>query len=42
MLQSLPELQAVFNNKDADHLEQAEIQIKYERYIAKEQELVEK
>lgn len=42
MLQNLPELAASFQNKEAAHLEQAEIQIKYERYIAKEQELVEK
>jgi tRNA uridine 5-carboxymethylaminomethyl modification enzyme len=42
MLNALPPTAHQFGETAADHLEQAEIQIKYERYIAKEQELVEK
>ncbi|MGC8751401.1 tRNA uridine-5-carboxymethylaminomethyl(34) synthesis enzyme MnmG [Hydrotalea sp.] len=42
MLPSLPALQETLQNHLPEYLEQAEIQIKYERYIAKEQELVEK
>ncbi|WP_298299132.1 tRNA uridine-5-carboxymethylaminomethyl(34) synthesis enzyme MnmG [Hydrotalea sp.] len=42
MLPGLPGLAAAFKHTAADYLEQAEIQIKYDRYIAKEQELVEK
>lgn len=42
MLPGLPGLAAAFKHTAADYLEQAEIQIKYDRYIVKEQELVEK
>ncbi len=36
------ELKEKLSTKDVDHLEQAEIQIKYERYIEKEKEIVER
>ena len=42
MLPSLTALQESLQSHLPEYLEQAEIQIKYERYIAKEQELVEK
>jgi tRNA uridine 5-carboxymethylaminomethyl modification enzyme len=42
MLPSLTALQENLQSHLPEYLEQAEIQIKYERYIAKEQELVEK
>lgn len=42
MLPSLTALQQSLQSYLPEYLEQAEIQIKYERYIAKEQELVEK
>lgn len=42
MLPHLTDLQQSLQNHLPEYLEQAEIQIKYERYIAKEQELVEK
>ncbi|MFM2439592.1 MAG: tRNA uridine-5-carboxymethylaminomethyl(34) synthesis enzyme MnmG [Bacteroidota bacterium] len=35
-------LKEILGAKDIDHLEQAEIQVKYERYIEKEQEIVER
>lgn len=42
MLPHLTDLQQSLQHHLPEYLEQAEIQIKYERYIAKEQELVEK
>ena len=36
------ELKEKLKHKEADHLEQAEIQIKYERYIEKEKEIVDR
>jgi tRNA uridine 5-carboxymethylaminomethyl modification enzyme len=36
------ELKEKLSTKEVDHLEQAEIQIKYERYIEKEKEIVER
>ena len=35
-------LKEILKDKELDHLEQAEIQIKYERYIEKEKEIVER
>jgi tRNA uridine 5-carboxymethylaminomethyl modification enzyme len=35
-------LKEILGSKNIDHLEQAEIQVKYERYIEKEQEIVER
>ena len=35
-------LNEILGTKNIDHLEQAEIQVKYERYIEKEQEIVER
>ena len=40
MLTAIPSLAGVLNKETADALEQTEIQVKYERYIEKEQELV--
>lgn len=40
LLRSVPSLQAALSIHQPDSLEQAEIQIKYERYIEKEQEIV--
>lgn len=42
MTNNIPRLKAVLNKYDAETLEQAEIQIKYETYIEKEKELVNK
>lgn len=42
LLNSVPTLQAALAMHQADSLEQAEIQIKYERYIEKEQEIVDR
>lgn len=42
MLEAIPELKAAISEPDALVLEQAEIQIKYDIYIEKEQELVKK
>jgi tRNA uridine 5-carboxymethylaminomethyl modification enzyme len=42
MLAYLPNLQQAFQQYSAETIEQAEIQIKYERYIEKEQEIVER
>jgi tRNA uridine 5-carboxymethylaminomethyl modification enzyme len=42
LLKVLPALQPAFANVSTDSLEQAEIQVKYERYIEKEQEIVDK
>ena len=38
----IEKLEKIFSSYDDDEIEQAEIQIKYERYIEKEQELVER
>ena len=42
MSNNIPRLKSVLDNFDAETLEQAEIQIKYETYIEKEKELVDK
>ena len=42
LLKVLPSLQPAFADVSTDALEQAEIQVKYERYIEKEQEIVDK
>ena len=42
IMKAVPELQSTFASMNVDSLEQAEIQIKYERYIEKEQEIVDK
>ncbi len=42
MLQAIPTLAASLEDYDQDSLEQAEIQVKYETYIRKEEDLVEK
>jgi tRNA uridine 5-carboxymethylaminomethyl modification enzyme len=42
MLAAVPRFQKALANYDFETLEQAEIQVKYERYIEKEQELVDK
>jgi tRNA uridine 5-carboxymethylaminomethyl modification enzyme len=42
MIEVVPNLKEAFGSADADSIEQAEIQIKYERYIEKELELVTK
>ncbi|RFM30314.1 tRNA uridine-5-carboxymethylaminomethyl(34) synthesis enzyme MnmG [Deminuibacter soli] len=42
MINAMPSLAAALANETADSLEQTEIQVKYERYIEKEQELVTK
>lgn len=42
MLQAVPTLAASLEDYDQDSLEQAEIQVKYETYIRKEEDLVEK
>lgn len=42
MMDAVPALAAQLNSFDEKELEQAEIQVKYERYIEKEQELVNK
>lgn len=42
LLRSVPSLQAALSIHQPDSLEQAEIQIKYERYIEKEQEIVDR
>ncbi|MGI8950307.1 MAG: tRNA uridine-5-carboxymethylaminomethyl(34) synthesis enzyme MnmG [Chitinophagaceae bacterium] len=40
-IKAVPELNKIIGSEEKDFLQQAEIQIKYERYIEKEQELVE-
>jgi tRNA uridine 5-carboxymethylaminomethyl modification enzyme len=42
MMKTIPKLQQAFSSFTNEAIEQAEIQIKYERYIEKEQELVER
>ena len=42
LIKVIPGLKTYFENISTDALEQSEIQIKYERYIEKEQEIVEK
>jgi tRNA uridine 5-carboxymethylaminomethyl modification enzyme len=42
MMKTIPKLQQAFASFTNESIEQAEIQIKYERYIEKEQELVER
>lgn len=42
LLRAVPSLAAVLGKETADNIEQTEIQVKYERYIEKEQELVNK
>ncbi|MBK8929609.1 MAG: tRNA uridine-5-carboxymethylaminomethyl(34) synthesis enzyme MnmG [Chitinophagaceae bacterium] len=42
MLQSIPSLSEIFKNFDRESLEQTEIQTKYDTYLQKEQELVNK
>ena len=42
VIENCAELKEKLNDKEVDHLEQAEIQIKYERYIEKEKEIVER
>jgi len=42
MLQAIPSLAASLESYDKDSIEQAEIQVKYETYIRKEEDLVEK
>ncbi len=42
VIENCAELREKLVNKEVDHLEQAEIQIKYERYIEKEKEIVER
>ncbi len=42
VIENCAELKEKLANKEVDHLEQAEIQIKYERYIEKEKEIVER
>jgi tRNA uridine 5-carboxymethylaminomethyl modification enzyme len=42
VIENCAELQEKLVDKEVDHLEQAEIQIKYERYIEKEKEIVER
>jgi tRNA uridine 5-carboxymethylaminomethyl modification enzyme len=42
MIDNCAELKEKLIDKEVDHLEQAEIQIKYERYIEKEKEIVER
>lgn len=42
LLRSVPSLQSALSIHQPDSLEQAEIQIKYERYIEKEQEIVDR
>ena len=42
MLQAVPSLATALETYDTDSLEQAEIQVKYETYIRKEEDLVEK
>jgi len=42
MLQAMPSLATALQNIPADTVEQAEIQVKYERYIEKEQEIVQR
>lgn len=42
LINILPSLSNEFSGKSTESLEQAEIQIKYERYLEKEQEIVEK
>ena len=42
MLQSIPSLSEIFKNFDRESMEQAEIQTKYDTYLQKEQELVNK
>jgi len=42
VIENCVELKEKLINKEVDHLEQAEIQIKYERYIEKEKEIVER
>jgi tRNA uridine 5-carboxymethylaminomethyl modification enzyme len=42
VIENCAELKEKLKNKEVDHLEQAEIQIKYERYIEKEKEIVER
>ena len=42
MLQAVPSLATALESYDTDSLEQAEIQVKYETYIRKEEDLVEK
>lgn len=42
VLENCAELKEKLAEKEVDHLEQAEIQIKYERYIEKEKEIVER
>lgn len=42
LLKHIPALAAELNKEDREALEQAEIQLKYERYIEKEEELVKK
>lgn len=42
LLKAIPDLEVTLDGLSADVLEQAEIQIKYERYIEKEQEIVDK
>jgi tRNA uridine 5-carboxymethylaminomethyl modification enzyme len=42
VIENCTELKEKLKDKEVDHLEQAEIQIKYERYIEKEKEIVER
>ena len=42
LMKAVPNLKEAFGNASVDSIEQAEIQIKYERYIEKEVELVQK
>jgi len=42
VIENCAELKEKLINKEIDHLEQAEIQIKYERYIEKEKEIVDR
>ena len=42
VIENCAELKEKLINKEVDHLEQAEIQIKYERYIEKEKEIVDR
>jgi len=42
VIENCAELKLKLADKEVDHLEQAEIQIKYERYIEKEKEIVER
>ena len=42
VIENCAELKEKLADKEVDHLEQAEIQIKYERYIEKEKEIVER